>query len=61
MNSEFVELIIRDYSGAKTEFFKWRMNDKGLERKIFHILRNKYGIFQQEKKDRDLDWLKDNE
>lgn len=55
MNHEFIEIFIRDYSGAKIDYFKWSLNDKELEKKMFNILKFKYGIFQ--KKDKDLDWL----
>lgn len=56
----FIEITIKDYSGAKLDFFKWDLKDKDLERRIFYVIKNKYGVFQVEKKDRDLDWAKDN-
>ena len=58
-SGEFCELIIRESSGAKLETFKWSLDNKQLERKIFSIIKNKYGIFAIEKRDRDLDWLKE--
>lgn len=60
MNCEFAELTIRDYSGAKIDYFKWSLNDKALEKKIFYILKSKYGIFQK-REDKDLNWLKDSD
>ena len=57
---EKVELIIRDYSGAKIDTFKWNIGDKNIEKKIYNIVKNKYGLFKPEvqPKDKDLDWLK---
>lgn len=60
-SGDFVELIIRDYSGTKIEVFKWNMQDKDLERRLFNRLKSKYGLFQFDKKDKDLDWLNNNE
>ena len=59
-NGEQVELIIKDYSGKKIDTFKWNLSDKKLERKLFNIVRRKYGMFKVEipSPDRDLDWLK---
>lgn len=57
---EKAELVIRDYSGAKLDTFKWSIGDKNLERKIYKIVKNKYGLFKPEinPQDKDLEWLK---
>lgn len=57
---EKVELIIRDFSGAKIDTFKWNLGDKNLERKIYAIVKRKYGMFRPEvsNQDKDLDWLR---
>lgn len=55
----FCEFIIRDSSGAKLETFKWNLDNKQLEKKIFTIVKQKYGIFQPEKQDRDISWVKE--
>ena len=57
---EKVELIIRDFSGAKIDTFKWNIGDKILEKKIYLILKKKYGLFRPEIPiiDKDLEWLK---
>ena len=57
---EKVELIIRDFSGAKIDTFKWNLGDKDLERKIYSIVKRKYGMFRPEvtPQDKDLEWLK---
>ena len=54
-----VELKIKTSSGEVIDTFKWTMKNKDLEKKMFHILKNKYGIFRPEieKRDEDLDWL----
>ena len=59
-SGEKAELVIRDYSGAKVETFKWNLNDKNNERKVFSIVRRKYGMFKPEinPEDKDLDWLR---
>jgi hypothetical protein len=59
-NGEQAELIIKDYSGKKIDTFKWNLSDKKLERKLFSIVRRKYGMFKIEvpNPDKDLDWLK---
>lgn len=57
---EKAELIIKDYSGAKIDTFKWSINDKNLEKKIYSIVKRKYGMFKPEAPplDSDLNWLK---
>ena len=54
-----VEIKIKTSSGEVIDTFKWSMNNKILEKKMFYILKNKYGIFRPkvERQDKDLDWL----
>lgn len=55
----FCEFIIRDSTGAKLETFKWALDNKTLEKKIFSIVRSKYGIFEVKREDKDLSWAKE--
>lgn len=58
-SGERVELIIKDYSGAKIDIFRWSVTDKNTEKKIFYIIKKKYGIFRVEHDaNKDLGWLK---
>ena len=54
-----VEVKIKSSSGEVIDTFKWNMKNKELEKKMFFILKNKYGVFKPtiEKKPEDLDWL----
>ena len=54
-----VEVKIKTSSGEVVDTFKWNMKNKELERKMFYILKNKYGVFKPEveKPDKDLEWL----
>ena len=53
---ERIEIIVRDFSGAKIDSFRWSLQDKGTEGKVLNIIRRKYGIFKPYHQD--LDWLK---
>ena len=53
---EIFELIIRDSSGGKIETFKGFIKDFP---RIVKIMERKYGITIKSRKDRDLDWLKE--
>jgi len=56
---EIIEVIVRDFSGAKIESYKFRVKDKDKASKIFRVLKSKYGFeISKPKKDIDLDWLK---
>ena len=55
-NERSVELVIKE-NNQKIEVFRWNCNDKQLEKKLFYLLRDKYGIFKKEEKNQDLDWL----
>jgi len=63
-SGEVVEIIIRDFSGAKIETFKFHINDKATANKIMNLIYKKYGfeptINPKEivNEDRDIDWLK---
>ena len=53
---EIFELIIRDSSGGKIETFKGFIKEFP---RVVRIMERKYGIIIKPKKDRDLDWLKE--
>ena len=53
---EIFELIIRDASGGKIDTFKGLIKDFP---RVIKIIERKYGIGTAPKKDRDLDWLKE--
>ena len=55
---EKAELKIKDYSGMTIDTFKWNIQDKVIEKKIYNIVKRKYGLFKPEISDKDLDWLK---
>jgi hypothetical protein len=59
--ADFVEIIIRDFSGAKIETFRWNIEDKKTEKEIISTLKNKYGLFKGEDGDKDLKWLQGSE
>ncbi len=63
---DFVEVIIRDYSGGKIESFKFPSSDKKAQSNVARILKNKYGINLSPEikpkdsinnKNKDMDWL----
>lgn len=43
-NQECIEIIVRDYSGAKIESFKCFINDKKKYKRILDYLKEKYGF-----------------
>jgi len=58
---ESVEVIVRDFSGAKLESWRITSGDKKGLSKIFEIIKKKYGInmfISHKDKDKDLSWLK---
>lgn len=56
---EIAELVIRGALNEKLDTFKWNINDKKTENKIFQFLKRKYGMFKNIKDiDSDLEWLK---
>ena len=61
-NGEKVEVLIKSSSGEKLDIFKWNLNDKSTEYKMYKIMKNKYGMFKPtvEKpiQDDDLSWAK---
>lgn len=58
-NAEIIEIIIRDFSGAKIESFKFNFDDTNQARRVFNLLNNKYGFhpFYRSKTDSDMKWL----
>jgi len=54
---EIVEIIIRDFSGARIEGFKAKIKDREKVNKIMHVLKKKYD-FKPEVTPKDLEWLK---
>lgn len=56
--ADFVEVIIRDFSGAKIETFRWNIEDKKMEASIISLLKKKYGMFKGDEGERDLKWLR---
>ncbi len=65
-SGEIIEIIVRDFSGAKIESYKFRIKDKDKMRKTFKMLKQKYDlgdfiITKKKIKDRDIDWLKNPE
>lgn len=55
-----IEIVIRDFSGAKIESWKVGGTDKRRQRQIFNTIKKKYNInlfFTLTEKDRDLQWL----
>lgn len=54
---EMVEIIVRDFSGAKLDSFKFKVNDNETAKKVLRVLKSKYGLDIFEKKDKDIDWL----
>ena len=54
-----IEVKIKTGSGEVIDTFKWNLSNKQLEKKMFFLLKNKYGVFKPEvdKIDKDLDWL----
>jgi len=59
-SGEIIEITIRDFSGAKIDFFKFNIKDKRKAYMTLRILKRKYG-FSSEEKDRDINWLKGKE
>ena len=63
-SGEVVEIIIRDFSGAKIETFRFHINDKVNANKVMSLIYRKYGfeptITTKENidEDRDINWLK---
>ncbi len=58
---ETIEITVRDFSGAKLESWKVTSSDKKALRKIYGMIKNKYGInmfIKFDDQDRDLSWLK---
>ena len=55
-----IEIKIKSASGEVLDTFKWNLNNKVLEKKMFFVIKNKYGVFKPEvekPKDKDLEWL----
>jgi hypothetical protein len=54
-----VEVKVKTRAGEVIDTFKWDMTNKQLEKKMYFILKNKYGIFKPEvePRDKDLEWL----
>jgi hypothetical protein len=61
-NSEIIEIIVRDFSGAKIESYKFNCNDTKTANNILSLLKKKYGfspsIMPDEHINNDIDWLK---
>ena len=63
-SGEVVEIIIRDFSGAKIETFKFNISDKSTANRIMNLIYRKYGFEptisakESVNEDRDIDWLK---
>lgn len=60
IKGDSIEIIVRDYSGARLEGWKVLTNDQRRIKQVFKIIKNKYGInlfFYIKRKDKDLDWL----
>lgn len=59
-NGEVIEIIIRDYSGAKIDSFRFNVSDKTKANMVFKTLEDKYGLkIGKKSKDKDLDWIAD--
>jgi len=59
---EIVEIIIKDFSGAKIESFSFRVSDEKKASSVMRTLKKKYGLSldleaEFPKRDKDLDWL----
>jgi ferredoxin-thioredoxin reductase catalytic subunit len=63
-SGKIIEIIIREENGIKIEAFKFNSEDRKTVKKILKIIKVKYGVniaperLDEDKKDRDLDWLK---
>lgn len=57
---EIIEIIIRDFSGAKIEVYKFKLKDIERFRRTMNMLKRKYGL-DTKKRDEDIDWLKKDE
>ena len=53
---EIIEIIVRDFSGAKIDSYKFRLNEVDKIRRFFDALKKKYAI-DTSPIDRDIDWL----
>lgn len=59
-NGEVVEIIIRDYSGAKIDSFRFNISDRGKCNMVLKTLQDKYGMkIGKRGTDKDLDWIGD--
>lgn len=56
-SGEIIEIIIRDFSGAKIESYRFKVKDIEKAKKVFRMLKDKYGV-STITKDRDIGWLK---
>ena len=63
---DVIEIIVKDYTGAKIESWTMNINDKKTSKKVMGILRRQYGFKPEilsEKsmisEDKDLKWLKE--
>jgi len=55
---DLIEIIIRDGSGGKIESYKFHIADHKKARNVISILKRKYNFLKEERKDKDIDWLK---
>ena len=64
-NADIIEIIIRDFSGAKIESWKFNCTDRIKASNVFNLLKVKYGfepaIKPDEHIDSDIDWLRKSE
>lgn len=51
-----IEIKIKSSSGEVIDTFKWNLNNKELEKKMYHIIKNKYGIFKP-KEQEESSWI----
>jgi len=56
---EIIEIIVRESNGAKIESYKFNVSDVNRSIRILNTVKKKYGL--QDKKDKDIDWLKKKE
>lgn len=55
---EIIEIIVRDAGGGKIETLKFSANDKKRIKYVVALLKSKYNVDLTPKKDKDIDWLK---
>ena len=55
-SGDIIEIIVRDFSGAKIDIFKFKVRDKNKANYVFKTLKKKYNLDIGKKSD--LDWIR---